>query len=96
MTLCRELTKIHEEIIRTTLEDAQTLYSDDRPPKGEFVIVVAPSDKEEAAEFWQNMSLEEHVEFYIFQGMSEKDAMKMAAKDRKIAKRDVYDAIKKH
>lgn len=96
VTLCRELTKIHEEIIRTTLEKAQTLYTDEHPPKGEFVIVVAPSDKEENNDFWQNMTLKEHVEFYESQGMDEKDAMKAAAKDRKIAKRDIYDALKRH
>ena len=95
ITLCRELTKVHEEIIRTTLEEAQTLYSDEHPPKGEFVLVVAPQEETESDNFWQTLSVEEHVEYYKSQGADEKEAMKMAAKDRKISKRDIYEVLKK-
>ena len=95
ITLCRELTKIHEEIIRTTLEEAQSLYSDEKPPKGEFVLVVAPPEEAESDDFWQTMSIEEHVEYYKLQDADEKEAMKMAAKDRKISKRDIYEVLKK-
>lgn len=95
ISLCRELTKIHEEIIRTTLENAQSLYSDDNPPKGEFVLVVAPPDENEKTDFWCGWEIAEHVEYYKKQGVSEKDAMKQVAKDRDVPKRDIYDIIKK-
>ena len=96
ISLCRELTKIHEEIIRTTLEEAQSLYSDDNPPKGEFVLVVAPSDEDEKMDFWYGWEIDEHVEYYKKQGISEKDAMKQVAKDRDVPKRNIYNEIKKH
>ena len=41
------------------------------------------------------MSIEDHVKFYTSQGFEEKEAMKMAAKDRGVSKRDIYDALKK-
>ena len=96
ITLCRELTKIHEEIIRTTLEEAQSLYTDDCPPKGEFVLIVAPSGEENKTDFWCDWNIEEHFNCYIKQGIDEKDAMKRTAKDRGISKRDVYEKLKKH
>ncbi len=95
ITLCRELTKLHEEIIRTTLKDAQTLYSEAEPPKGEFVLVVAPCEEADSAPFWQDMSIEEHVGFYLSRGFDEKEAMKAVAKDRSISKREIYDVLKR-
>lgn len=91
IALCRELTKIHEEIIRTTLSEAQNLYTENSP-KGEFVIVIegakAP-EKEEA--WWEELSVNEHVEKYIADGVDSKEAVKMVAKDRNLPKREVYN-----
>lgn len=91
IALCRELTKIHEEIIRTTLQEAQNLYTE-TSPKGEFVIVIEGAkepEKEEA--WWEELSVREHVEKYIADGIDSKEAVKMTAKDRNLPKREVYN-----
>ena len=95
IALCRELTKIHEEIIRTTLAEAQNLYTE-TSPKGEFVIVIEGAkepEKEEA--WWEEMSITDHVEKYIADGIDSKEAVKMTAKDRGLPKREVYNEYHK-
>ena len=90
ISLCRELTKLHEEVVRTTLGGAIELYSQ-QPPKGEFVLVVAgaaPVEKE-------NATVEDaaaRVKALVAQGMSRKDAIKQAAKELDLPKNVVYDA----
>ncbi len=95
--LCREITKIHEEFFRTTLSEAITHY-EENPPRGEFVLVIEGKNKEkiieEAQKQWESMTIEEHVEMYISQGMDEKDALKAVAKDRGVSKRDIYNEFK--
>ncbi len=97
ISLCRELTKIHEEIFRTDLAGALKRYNEN-PPKGEFVLIVEGKPAVEAAAEerarWQDMSVTEHVNMYIESGMSEKDAMKAAAADRGVSKRDIYARMK--
>ena len=97
IALCRELTKLHEEIFRTDIEGAIARYREN-PPKGEFVLVVEgrPAGEaimEEQAK-WAEMTVEEHVQMYARSGMSEKDAIKAAAADRGVSKRDIYNIIK--
>ena len=98
IALCRELTKIHEEILRTTFSDAIAMY-EENPPRGEFVIVIDGKSEDdiekEAREGWESMSVSDHVEMYIKQGIVEKEAMKKAAKDRGVSKRDIYNEYKK-
>ena len=94
ISLSREITKLHEETIRTTLLEAQSLYSDDNPPKGEYVLVIAPAEKSEEEELFETMTITEHVDFYINQGDDEKTALKKVAAARKIPKRDVYSEYK--
>lgn len=94
ITLCRELTKIHEQTIRTTLSGAQEIYSDEKPPKGEFVLVVAPAHEEDNGSIFENMSIKEHFEYYIRLGNDEKSAMKSVAADRGVTKRDIYKELK--
>lgn len=89
IALVRELTKIHEEVIRTTLAEAQTLYTE-KSPKGEYVIVIEGASEIETEKWWQNMTVCEHVEKYIADGDDPKDAVKKAAKDRDLPKREVY------
>ncbi len=95
--ICRELTKKFEEVMRFTISEAME-YFENTEPKGEMVVIIEGLSQEEAdnarAQEWEQMSVEEHVGFYINQGMSEKDAMKAAAKDRNVSKRDIYDALK--
>lgn len=93
IAIVRELTKIHEEVIRTSLEAAQSLY-EEKSPRGEYVLVVegAASEEETTEEkWWENMSVIEHVDYYIENdGLSSKDAIKKAAQDRGQQKRDIY------
>jgi len=95
-TICRELTKKYETAFRTTLGEAVSYYTENEP-KGECVIVIEGRSiselKEEGQAGWQEMSLEEHMEYYISQGHDKKEAMKLVAKDRGISKRDVYQAL---
>lgn len=95
--ICRELTKKFEEVMRFTVSEAIE-YFENTEPKGEMVVVIEGLSQEEAdlakAQEWASMSVEEHVRVYIEQGMSEKDAMKAAAKDRNVSKREIYDALK--
>lgn len=97
ISLCRELTKKHEEAIRTTLGDAIALYQEE-DPLGEYVLVIEgrspESITEEAQANWNAMPLTEHMQHYLDQGMSEKDAMKAVAKDRGVSKRDIYNELK--
>lgn len=92
IALARELTKLHEEIIRTTIDGAIALYSE-KPPRGEYVIVIeGASNAAEAEEsFWAELSIKEHVERYISEGKSKNDAIKTAAADRGVPKREIYN-----
>ena len=95
-TICRELTKKHETIFTTTLGEALRFYTENEP-KGECVIVIEGRSfkdlKEESRTEWQKLSVEEHVNMYIGQGMDKKDAMKAAAKDRGVSKQEIYKAL---
>ena len=97
ISLCRELTKTHEESIRTTLRDAIAKYEAEEP-RGEYVLVIEGKSREalrqEAIEDWTAMPLADHMQHYLDQGLSEKDAMKAVAKDRGLGKREVYQAWK--
>lgn len=91
IALCRELTKLHEEVIRTTLKEAQTLYSE-KSPKGEYVIVIEGAAAAESTDcWWEKLTAKEHVEKYIADGLDQKEAIKAAAKDRNVPKREVYN-----
>lgn len=96
MAAIRELTKKFEEVRRGTAAEIRTHFTQN-PPKGEFVLVYAGytlEEQQQAAQAdWARISIEEHVAQYVTQGMSEKDAMKQAAKDRGVSKRDIYNHI---
>lgn len=98
ITLCREITKIHEEFYRTTLSDAIKRH-EENPPRGEFVLVIEGKNPQELEKekqaSWENMSVSEHVQMYLGQGMDEKDALKAVAKDRGVSKRDIYNEYKR-
>ena len=92
IALCRELTKTFEEFIRADIESAIALY-EEKPPKGEYVIIIEGKQKQAGDEF-KEFSVEELYEMYIGQGMNDKDALKAVAKDKGISKRDVYAKVK--
>ena len=90
ISLCRELTKLHEEVIRTTLAGAIELYSQ-QPPKGEFVLVVAGCTPEETPAA-TTADAAARVAELMAGGMSRKDAVKQTAKELQLPKNAVYDA----
>ena len=90
ISLCRELTKLHEEVVRTTLGEAIEKYTANAP-KGEFVLVVdgaAPAEKETATA----EDAGEMVKRLMSEGLSRKDAIKQTAKALDLPKNVVYDA----
>ena len=96
ITLCRELTKVHEEKWRTTIGEAALRYEEE-DPRGEYVLVIEGRPMEEAAAEaaadWQDISIEAHVQQYLDAGMDKKSAMRQVAKDRGMSRRDVYQAL---
>ncbi len=96
ITLCRELTKKHEEKEKTTLGGALKSY-ETKEPRGEYVLVIAGKSKaeviEEARAAFEEMSIQEHMDMYLSKGMDKKEAMKAVAKDRGVSKRDIYNAL---
>ena len=92
ISLCRELTKLNEDVMRTTLGGAVAHY-EENSPRGEYVLVVEGAAERTAAsknDDLCSLSVEEHVEHYTSLGMSKKDAIKAVAKDRGVAKNDIY------
>ena len=87
VVLAREITKIHEEFLRFTLNEANEYYQEENI-KGEFVIVVEGKEIEE--EVPTEESIEELMKKYLDSGMDKKDAMKQVAKDKNITKSEVY------
>ena len=90
ISLCRELTKLHEEVIRTTLGGAIELYTQ-QPPKGEFVLVVAGAVPEEKPSATAEDAAA-RVAQLMGEGMSRKDAVKQTAQELNLPKNVVYDA----
>ena len=93
ISLCRELTKLHEEVIRTSLSGAVEYYRE-QDPRGEYVLILEGAAPTETAE----VTLEDAlvlVEAKIAAGMSRKDAVKEAAKETGIPKNALYDAATK-
>ena len=90
VVLARELTKIHEEFIR---EDLETLINSNFEPKGEYVVLVEGSEITEKQELVDNLNektLEEHYDFYEKLGLEKKEIIKKIAKDRNVAKNEIY------
>lgn len=99
MTVCRELTKKHETAFVSNMEDIIAYYTE-HPAKGECVLVVQGRTlkelKKESQEQFQELDLMEHMERYLGNGYSQKEAMKLVAKDRGVGKREVYQELLKY
>lgn len=91
IVLARELTKIHEEFLRMTLEEAKEYY-EEKDIKGEFVVLVE-GNKEEKENPVSECSIEELMNQYMDEGMDKKEAMKRVAKDKGITKSEVYKQL---
>ncbi len=98
LTVCRELTKKHENKMQTTFSQLLE-YSRENEPRGEYVLIICGRSrdemKKEQQKSWESMSIEEHMQIYESQGIDHKDAMKRVAKDRGVSKRDIYQALLK-
>lgn len=96
ITLCRELTKLHETIQQMTLESAMEYYNT-TAPKGEYVMVIEGIShrqlEEQSIQEWEKITIQEHMDIYLTQGMDKKSAMKQVAADRGIPKREVYNSL---
>ncbi len=98
ISIVRELTKLHEEVLQFRLGEAVKAYEEDGlQPRGEYVLVIEGISnveylKEEQRE-WESLSIAEHVTFYEKKGMDHKEAMRMAARDRGVSKREIYQAL---
>lgn len=94
--ICKELTKKHETAMHVSLQEAVDYFSE-HEPRGEFVIILEGADAQallqEERKRWCALSLEEHMEHYLSQGLPKKDAMKRVAADRGVSKRDVYNGL---
>ena len=93
VTLCRELTKRHEDYKIMNLKDLIQYY-EGQEVRGECVLVIEGISfqelEKEAQDEWKSMSVKEHMDHYLSKGMSKKDAMKKTAKDRGVGKREIY------
>ena len=96
VSIIKELTKKHERIFQTTLEDGIAYYEQEKP-RGEYVLVIEGKSieelKAEEIDRWKQVTIEEHMLMYTDMGMDNKEAMKAVAKDRGISKRDVYQVL---
>lgn len=92
MSLGRELTKKFEQIVT---EDVDTLLlkldKEEIPTKGEFVIVIEGAVADEDTSWFEDMSINEHVEYYVNQNMKPKAAIKQVAEERRMKTSEVYD-----
>lgn len=93
IAVCRELTKIHEEIKRGTIQEVKEFFSKGNI-KGEFVLIVEGRQQEQIDEEnkkkWENMTIEQHIKMLIKEGATKKEAIKKVAKDRGLQKNVVY------
>lgn len=99
IALCRELTKRFETVDRMTVGEAR-IFCEETEPRGEYVLVIEGMSAEEAAgeaaTAWSAMSVQEHVSMYEEEGYDRKEAMRLAAKDRGVSRRDIYQELLKN
>ena len=96
ITICRELTKKYESVFKSTLGEILA-YHRENPPKGECVMIIEGKSfqelKEQSQEEFLKIPLSEHMNRYMDQGYSKKEAMKLVAKDRGVGKREIYQQL---
>lgn len=99
VSVCRELTKRYETVYESTLAKAAEYY-EKNVPKGECVLVIGGISREEIEKEergrWAEMTVEEHMEYYLSQGKDKKEAMKQTAKDRGMQKREIYNYLNRN
>ncbi len=98
IAVCKELTKKHETVFRSNIDTAIEYYNENEP-RGEYVLVIEGLNRSDIIrkeqESWLEMTVEQHMEYYINQGFDKKESMKLVAKDRGVSKRDIYNLTMK-
>ena len=93
IALCREMTKLNEEVCRTTLAEAVAMYKT-KEPRGEYVLVVEGAPEKTGPDtICSDMTIPEHVASLMAEGHGRMDAIKLCAKLRHLPKNDVYQAV---
>lgn len=96
ITIVKEITKKYENVMPVTILKAISYYGEEEA-KGEFVLVIEGRPREEMIkeeqEQWSSMSLEDHMNLYLEQGMNKKEAMKAVSSDRGVPKREIYQQL---
>ena len=87
IVLARELTKVHEEFIRGNIEQ---IIEKSKEIKGEMILIIEGNEKVEKENYLNNLSLEEHYNYYENLGLDKKEIIKKIAKDRGVSKNDIY------
>ena len=93
ITIAKELTKIHEEFLYGKVNDFLNIE-----PKGEYVLIIEGAIKSKKEIYIENLnakSLDEHYKYYESQGIEKKEIIKKIAKDRNVAKNDIYKYFNK-
>lgn len=94
ISISREITKKFEETLHGTAAELLALF-EEKKPKGEFVVVISGADPQEKTLSLSELSVEDHMDHYLKEGLSEKEAMKQVARDRGVSKREIYNQIKR-
>lgn len=92
ISLCREITKLNEEVERTTLSGAAELYKE-KTPRGEYVLIIEGATETPENDYPEDIT--DHLEKYTSSGIKKMDAIKLVAKDRGISKSEAYDLVLK-
>ena len=87
--LTREISKLHEQVLRGTLGELAEHYENEAP-RGEYVVIIEGAKEVITENFWDHWSVEEHLEHYKAMGKSNMDAIKAVAKDRGVPKNEIY------
>ena len=87
IVLAREITKIHEEFIRVSIEE---LIDKAKSLKGEMILLIEGAKKVKKENFLNELSLDKHYEFYEKQGFEKKEIIKRISKDRGVNKNEIY------
>ncbi|MBR5783164.1 MAG: 16S rRNA (cytidine(1402)-2'-O)-methyltransferase [Clostridia bacterium] len=89
IALTRELSKMHEEVLRGSIGD-MIAYYETQAPRGEYVVIVDGAKEVQSDNFWDSWSVPQHIEHYKTLGFSNMDAVKAVAKDRGVPKNEIY------
>ncbi|MBG9470839.1 MULTISPECIES: 16S rRNA (cytidine(1402)-2'-O)-methyltransferase [Priestia] len=98
IVLCRELTKRYEEFLRGSVLEAIE-WTNATDIRGEFCLILEGTNEEAPDEsnlWWEQLTIIEHVDHYVEEGLSNKEAIKQVAKDRDVSKRDIYSEYHVH